>query len=337
MSTDFLIIGQGIAGTVLAWQLLSRGQRFIVVDREDESTSSKVAAGLVNPITGRYLTKSWRIEETVVSAWEFYRRVESLTGASFFHEMPVVRLFKSDGEVAKWEKRQANLAYEPYYHRDPKPWLDESLVDCSRGGFATRQSGYLDTETFLAASRAHFAKLGCYRATDSWSDIEASTTVYCQGYEAATNPLFDWVPFKSAKGEILSLEINAPELPRDRIYNRGVWLLPSADGKFRTGSTYSWSPLDCTPTRDGRESIEMRLREWLKVPFEVVGHRAAVRPIINASKALIGRHPSHDDIAFFNGLGSKGVSNAPFFADQLAEHLCANGLIDPEVDLRKNL
>jgi glycine oxidase len=196
-------------------------------------------------------------------------------------------------------------------------------------------------ETFLTASRQAFRELGCYRAgeydPEGSPTPPAKTTVFCQGFESRSNPLFDWVPFKSAKGEILTLEIHAPELPRDRIYNRGVWLLPTVDGKFRTGSTYSWDPLDCTPTTQGRESIESRLREWLKVPFEVTGHRAAVRPIINASRVLIGRHPARDDVAFFNGLGSKGASNAPFFAAQLADHLCGNGLIDPEVDLRKNL
>ena len=335
--TDYLIVGQGLAGTVLAWQLIDRGCSVIVLDREDESTSSKVAAGLINPITGRYLTKSWRIDETLPLAFEFYRGIERRTSAAFLHEMPVVRLFKSQQEVERWEKRLGNPGYAPFYYNDPAAWLGSELVDCSFGGFATRQSGYLDTETFLGASREAFRKLGCYQVGDSWEDADARTIVFCQGFEAQRNPLFDWVPFKSAKGEILTLEIEAPDLPRDRIYNRGVWLLPGADGKFRTGSTYSWDPLDSVPTAHARESIESRLRAWLKVPFEVVGQRAAVRPIINASKVLIGRHPARDEIAFFNGLGSKGVSNAPFFAQQLAEHLCGKGKIDPEVDLRKNL
>jgi glycine oxidase len=326
-----------LAGTVLAWNLLQRGRSVLVIDREDASTSSKIAAGLINPITGRYLTKSWRIDETLPAARNFYREIETLTGATFLHEMPIVRLFKSDDEQARWAKRRKNPAYTDYYHDDPTPWLDGETVDCARGGFATQHSGYLDVAGFLSASREVFRERGCYQPGDSWADIAAETVVFCQGFEAAQHPDFDWIPFKSAKGEILSLEIDAPDLPRDRIYNRGVWLLPTTDGTFRTGSTYAWDPLDCTPTAEGRESIEKRLREWLRVPFEVVDHRAAVRPIINASRVSIGRHPANDSIAIFNGLGSKGVSNAPFFAAQLAAHLCENALIDPEVDLRKNL
>jgi glycine oxidase len=317
--------------------LFKRDHPFLIIDREDEFTSSKVAAGLINPITGRYLTKSWRVEETLPIAFAFYREIEALTDSSFFHELPIVRLFKSDDESKRWQKRRKNPAYSPYYHKDTSTWLDSDAVEHSQGGFVTRNSGYLDLNTFLRVSRQFFKELGCYQRADSWDEFDARTTIFSQGFEAATNPLFDWIPFKSAKGEILSLQIEAPELPRDRIYNRGVWLLPTADGKFRTGSTYSWDPLDCRTTDEARESITGRLGEWLKVPFEVVAHEAGVRPIINASKVLIGRHPARDEIAFFNGLGSKGVSNAPFFADQLVEHLCGNGLIDAEVDLRKNL
>jgi len=326
---------------VLAWELLERGRSFLIVDRGEASTSSKVAAGLINPITGRYLTKGWRLDESSRVAFEFYRRIEARTGTTFLHELPIVRVFKSEEEVKRWEKRRVNPTYQEYFHEDPTPWLDGSAVDCSLGGFATRHSGYLDVGGFLAASRKVFEEMGCYECADydSAEKPRGKALVFCQGFEAASHPLFDWIPFKSTKGEILTLEIDAPELPRDRIYNRGVWLLPvvGEEGRFRTGSTYSWDPLDTIPTADGRASIEERLGEWLRVPFKVINHRAAVRPIINASKALIGRHPGREDVAFFNGLGSKGVSYAPFFAAQLAEHLCGNGLIDPEVDLRKNL
>jgi len=161
--------------------------------------------------------------QTLPVAFEFYRRIEALTDTQFLHEMPVVRVFKSEDEQVRWAKRLRNPAYAPYYLQDPNPWLQSEAVDCSFEGFATRQSGFLDTSTFLDASRQEFTKQGSYQIGDSWEGIEATTTVFCQGFEAAQHPLFDWVPFKSAKGEILSLEIDAPEIPRDRIYNRGVW------------------------------------------------------------------------------------------------------------------
>ena len=81
---DFLIVGQGLAGTALAWTLLRRGYRVLVVDRCDEITSSKIAAGLITPITGMRLVVSWRLDEFLPFATEFYRSVEQQTGADFF-------------------------------------------------------------------------------------------------------------------------------------------------------------------------------------------------------------------------------------------------------------
>ena len=74
-----------------------------------------------------------------------------------------------------------------------------------------------------------------------------------------------------------------------------------------------------------------------KRSLEVVDHVAGVRPVVRASKLVMGLHPSEARVGFFNGLGSKGVLTAPFFATQFAGHLCGEGEIDPGVDLRKNL
>ena len=54
---EFTIVGGGLAGCTLAWALHKRGRAVKIVDRGDLVTSTKVAAGIVNPITGPYLTK----------------------------------------------------------------------------------------------------------------------------------------------------------------------------------------------------------------------------------------------------------------------------------------
>ena len=100
---------------------------------------------------------------------------------------------------------------------------------------------------------------------------------------------------------------------------------------FRAGSTYEREQLDGEPTERGRSEIESRLREFLRLPFEVIDHAAAVRPIIRESRPVLGFHPEHPRIGIFNGLGSKGSLLAPFFAAQLADVLCGTGQLDPDV------
>ena len=59
MKTDTLIIGQGISGTFLSWFLHKAGEEFLVIDDHKATASSHVAAGLINPVTGRRVVKVW--------------------------------------------------------------------------------------------------------------------------------------------------------------------------------------------------------------------------------------------------------------------------------------
>lgn len=350
-TVDCLIVGQGLAGSTLAWRLVDRGWSVLVVDRDEPETSSKVAAGLVTPITGRSMAASWRIGETLPQAIRFYRDIEQRCGRRFFFERETVRVFRSAAEAAGWEERVA---------RDPEVlrWVVERRVTPGHaspwvrspwGAFVMR-GGYLDVPGFLDATRGMLRERGGFRADEfredelivedgrvRWRGVEAQRLVLCQGHEGAASRFFDWVPFRSAKGEILDLEFDDPPAGGDqRILNGGAWLVPLEGGGFRAGSTYSWHALDSIPTAVGRLDIEERLRRFLLPGFRVTGHRAAVRPIINASRVLVGTHPAREPVAFFNGLGSKGSMNAPFFADVLAGHLVDGVPLDEAIDLRRN-
>ena len=57
-SVDFMIAGQGLAGSLLAYSLLKYNATVKIVDPQLLVTSSIVAAGIMHPITGRRLVKS---------------------------------------------------------------------------------------------------------------------------------------------------------------------------------------------------------------------------------------------------------------------------------------
>ena len=69
---DFLIIGQGIAGTLLAEELLENQQSVFIIDKYHPNSSSNIATGIVNPITGRKLVKSFMIDELLPICDEVY-------------------------------------------------------------------------------------------------------------------------------------------------------------------------------------------------------------------------------------------------------------------------
>lgn len=340
---DHVIAGAGLAGTTLAWELARRGFRVAVVDRGEVITSSRIAAGLITPITGKRLALTWRLTEILPAAVAFYRDVEVATGSSFFTRRPALRLLADERERDIFARRRdgefRDLVREGEVNSE---WFAAPF-----GAFEIMDAARLDVPRYLAAVRKQLEGTVPFIAGefDPMCDIKlppggvqlarfgltARTLIFCQGF--APNPWFAGVPFQAAKGEMLTVRI--PNLHEQRVVHRGLWLAPLGRELFRVGSTYEWEQLDNAPTAVRRAEIESRLREFVRRPFEVVGHVAAVRPVIDAGKPVIGLHPAHRQLGFFNGLGSKGALLAPFFARQFAAALAGTGAIDPEVDVRR--
>ena len=325
-----IIIGGGLAGTTLAWAMHKRGVNFLLLDRAEAVTSSRVAAGLMTPITGKRLTKTWRHDELFPFATSFYRNVEAETGANFYHPRSIVRIFSKPGEAEKFAERRAEF---DDLVRDPNPPLEAGWFNGPPIGFEMPTAAQLDVPAYLDASRSYFERRGQYRIADVSPDelqlndsgvslpkleLAAERIIFCQGYAASTNPLTP-LAFRAAKGEILTVRI--PDFPETRILNDGHWLAPCGPDLWRFGATYSWSDLTNSTTPEGRSELEGALKKLVNRPFEVVDQRAAVRPIIAGQRPVVGMLPG-SPVGVFNGLGSKGSLMAPFFAEQLAGEVC---------------
>jgi glycine oxidase len=340
---DAIVVGQGLAGTALAWNLTWRHQRVLVIDRDEPVTSSRVAAGLMTPITGKKLVPSWRWERFWNSATTFYRRVEQQTSSAFFYPQRIVRLLAIPQEQQYFAKRvESELAG---LIQQPEPLVSAAEFDDSLGGFEMIEGGRLAVLAYLAASREYFQSHDAVLKSefDLSSDVEltangiriprlemtARRLIFCQGIDATSNRWFQNMDFKPAKGEILTVRIEG--LAEERIVSHGIWLMPLGNGLFRAGATYEWKNLDSNPTNAARVEICQRLRDFLRLPFEVVGHDAAVRPILRHYYPVVTVHRDHPQLGFFNGLGSKGALQSPWLADHFAGFLLGDHSLDQAV------
>ena len=294
------IVGQGLAGTCLAWLLLRRDVPFRITDR-GEGGSTRVAAGLINPITGKNFEPSWRIAEFYPQAIGFYSSLERDFGETIWHPLPVLRLASSDKEWTKISAKVSLPAVRPWLgaeHPEPPPDF-AGAVELTGGG-------WLDTRKFLQLSRDRFRDLGLFGESEG-------TRIRCEG--AAGLIAGDMGPQRCAKGEILTVRANWPET-HIRI-GAGGWLVPVGGGYFRVGSTYDWDHLDETPTSAGLERIREIAAKLGGSDFEIIAHVAGIRPILRRSQPLVGKGVAGDLV--FNGLGSKGTLYAPGMAAMLAD------------------
>ncbi len=217
MSADVTIVGAGLAGTALAWALVRRGRTVRLIDREPPTTASRVAAGLLTPITGKKPAVSWRWHELRPYAEQFYREVEATTGRRFFHPRPIVRIMTSDAERVAFERSEfAGLVSAV------DPPLSGEAVPQPFGAVLMPTAAQLDVPEYLNASREWFRAHGMNERGE-WDGRTGPTTVLCQGHvSGGAFPL----AFRPAKGEILTVHI--PGMNEPRAINRGGWWLAPA-------------------------------------------------------------------------------------------------------------
>lgn len=264
-----------------------------------------MAAGMVNPVTGKNFGLSWRIVEFHPAALSFYRKVEAELGAELWHPMPILRLASSEKER---EKISSKLGLP-----EVAPWVSDETAVVPTGflaAFGVTGGGWMDTADFISLSRAHFERLGVFTEGES---AAAPGQILCQG--AAGLIAGGLGEHRCAKGEILTVRAAWPQ-SHIRI-GAGGWLVPIGGGLFRVGSTYEWNDLDESSTPTGLQRITEIATRLGGADFGVVAHVAGIRPILRCSQPLIGK--DGDGHWVFNGLGSKGTLYAPGMAAMLAD------------------
>lgn len=319
--SGWTIVGQGLAGTCLAWHLWKRGEVFTMVDR-GSGGSSRVAAGMLNPVTGKNFEPSWRISSFLPEALAFYTGIEALLGYRFWYPYPVLRLAANQKEWDKIASKLCSEAVAPWVAGivpPPEPWV---------GAVELRGGGRLDVPAFIGASRTFFEGYGFYREAQVMEHRVVEREIRCEG--AAGLIAGSYGPHRCAKGEILTIRTLGWDETRVRI-GAGGWLVPQGGGVFKAGSTYEWDELNELPTSAGRLKVEAIAAKLGGGTFEVIAHEAGIRPILRRSEPLIG--PLGEGW-MFNGLGSKGSLYAPGMASRLVSWLLDGIEPEPEVDFR---
>ncbi|MEM9186168.1 MAG: FAD-binding oxidoreductase [Planctomycetota bacterium] len=348
VETDVLIVGQGLAGSALAWVLAERGASFVVVDRGGTDdwgrpSASRVAAGLITPITGKRLAMTPGWPRLWAAAEALYLAAEAKTGRRFLRRRRALRLLPSEMEQERLGMRLDDPRYAGHLGRVDPTSLPAQVTPPGAACWLNA-AARLNTAEYLAATRAWLAATGRYLRAEvnPDADVEVSSmgvragkievfarcVALCQGY--CKTPPRRSAPLRlaPAKGEVLT--IDAPELALETVTHGGVWVAPESGvdtGKYRVGATHSWDPLDSRPTRAGLCELTDLFKRLSPVPFRVDAQEAGVRPATSDRRPVAEVSPSEPRVAWINGLGAKGALWAPAYAAALAERLAGLGLI----------
>lgn len=333
---DYLIIGQGLAGTLIGYRLERAGHRVDYLDAPRQTAASSVAAGIVNPITGRRFVKSWRIDELLPVARSLYAELEEELGVKLWYDLPLVRTLFNRGEQNDWLARSADVGYERYL--DDRPELGR-LSELTYPAFAyagVRHSARVDTASLVSNFRKRLLNDGRLREEEvDYTNLprDYDRIIFCEGWRARFNPYFAYLPHGGNQGDVLIVKTEGPLL--DRLYKHRIFLVPLAEGTYWVGATSSNDLSEPGPRPASHDYLRQRLDEVLSVPYEIVDHRAAVRPTMRDRRMIIGAHPQVPDYYIFNGLGTKGASLAPLGSQWLLQLLETGSPVPEEVSIER--
>jgi hypothetical protein len=341
---DFIIIGRGLAASVLAHALHNENISFKLIGNSDLSNCSKVAAGIWNPIVFKRMTKSWLANDLVPALNQFYGDCEKKVGKKLITQRVLIKPFTEDQEKKLWLNKASlelsDFLDDTIYNND-LPDLANCIINNQYG--IVKQSGNLNMAEFLRTTDLFFAENLIDEIVDhkeliinsdhvSYKGIIAKNIIFCEGHLVKNNSFFNWVPFKPAKGEVLT--ISAPDLKlKDRIFNKNGFLMDLENGTFKLGATYEWHDLTDDTSEKGLNELKLKLTQLVNCNYTIVSHSAGVRPSSNDRRPVIGKHPAHSNLFIFNGLGTKGVMLAPYFAKKFVNFYLQKEVLSKDVNV----
>jgi glycine/D-amino acid oxidase-like deaminating enzyme len=320
---SILIVGHGLAGTILAHHLHQENIEFQIWNSSPTHfTSSNAAGGIFNPVTGRKLERTWLAKEIFTYLFSFYPALEIKLNDSFFFPMPLFRPF-ANAEMAKWLL-------------DRRVEIDNEFLDWKSDGVWVNNAGWVDVPHLLQASQLFFKELGVFFEKEfvtGQSDSSNFThVIFCEGFHGMKNPLWSCLDFLPAKGELL--KIQTIQADPSFILNKNGFLLPIGRNAYKVGATYRWDEFGPESTVSGYEELEDKLAQFKVHEYIEIEKMVGIRPATQDRRPFVGMHPEKP-FGIFNGFGSKGVSLIPYFANEFIGELQGKKMVHPDASIRR--
>lgn len=344
LKVDHIIVGGGLGGMLLAWELYSRKESFVVICDEAPASSS-VAAGTWNPVSFRTMSPTWRAQEMIDRMLEIYPQIDEALGTKYFNLMKVEKILANEQESEFWKSQAITDKSKDFLVADLE---FRNIKGESKAIGEVKQTGRLDLPSFITDLKTFFEQKGQLKresfdysslevAEDAvtYNEIEAKHVLFAEGTYINNNPWFNWLPFRPVKGDVLT--IRSADLKVDSILKKNIFILPLGDDLYKVGATYHWDDASWEPSERAREEILGKFELITDCTYEVLDQKAGIRPASYDRRAFVGTHPDNKNLHVFNGLGSKGVFLGPLLAQEFIDSLSEPVEIHPEVSINRCL
>lgn len=334
-----LIVGGGLAGNLMAWELQSRGQAFEIWS-DGSPAASSVAAGMFNPVSFRRILPQWNARLFQAEAHHVFQRIQKELNCTLWHDVPILRVFPDQTYAKLWSERAVPGTHEvSEFIECVAPCDVPEGIKAPHGLGRVPEAGWVDVEAFVQKSVEAWKHLDLWRHR-SWSlkdgcPMGFENVIDCRGVGAAEDLAQFGLELRKNHGEVIRIATENDW--GNETVNNVTWALPLSDGSYRVGSTYRWDVhepicLSETPAMLIAGVSEVRV---IAGNIELLEHKAGLRPSCFDRRPILGivsdRHPFYH---VCNGWGTRGVSIGPamvrWVADMIWEGKTTPESVSPE-------
>ena len=343
---EYIIVGQGVAGSCMAMKLLKENKSFVVIDNHFHKASA-IAAGIFNPVVLKRFSIVWNATKQIERLREVFGDFEQLLNKKYIYNFPVYRIFNDEQEKKTWlKKATTHPDLIDYLATDTEQLNDFSSINSPIGSGEVLHTGRVDLTNLLADFKDYlvendlfldetfdFNELKLNDNQTSYKNIEATKIIFAEGYNILSNPYFKNLPVIGVKGEVLKIEIDA-NLP-EAVVKGKEFLMPLENNQYFVGATYDRDHVNYENTEEAKKYLVEGVQNFFKDHFEVVEQHASIRPTVVDRRPIIGAHPTYQQLICLNGMGTRGTMLAPVMVDALYQFLENNQPIDKEASIER--
>ena len=356
-----IIVGAGVIGYAVAYELAARGARVRLVDpRGRGQGATRASGGILAPHIEGHSPDLLRLGLSSLDHWDhFVVRVAADANRHIeYRRSGTLQVARGDAEIRELEDLSRSLTQRGAAHTcldgDGVGRLEPLLAGDIRAGLLVRDHGYVGVASLMtaleAASRRHGAVLeaspveriefaGRPLVYTGQQRLEADAVVIAGGSWSGRIPITPTAaapPVRPIRGQIVQFQFEQPPLARviwGAVAGASAYLVPWTDGTLLVGATVEDVGFDEAVTDTAVEQLRDAAATLLPASrgARFVEARSGLRPATADELPIVGHSSTMRGVFYATGHYRNGVLLAPLTAVALAD-LIIDGRKRDELD-----
>jgi glycine oxidase len=363
------VVGAGIIGCAVAYELARRGARVHVADpRTPGQGATRASAGILAPYIEGHVSSLLKLGVRSLALYDdFIQRLTADAGLDVeYVRCGTLQVAAADAEAVRLAALARELAQARVAHRlfdkDEVRGIEPELSPNVESALLIPSHGYVVADSLMRALVAAGTRYGVLFETATVTQVGAAAGGLCvhttdgriEG-DAAVMAAGSWSPLipvragletaagrnprpavRPVRGQLVRLEVEGPVVARHVLWGPGCYVVPLRDGSVLVGATVENAGFDERPTVGGVRGLLNAATSWFPALENAVfaGARVGLRPGTEDELPIVGRSATMPRVFYATGHFRNGVLLMPLTASLVAD-LVMDGHEGPGMEMMR--